>query len=332
MACTIGVECSIYYTHPTSEARSILVLGVRKTKEEPRGRCIPCNRNNQKMHTQIRGGSTYRTMSAAVRDQPSQDGDASARDGLVVASVASVDWSDRVAKLQLSANVLSHVLALTAICLVAWWIQLMGGVSWESGEAKRTFNYHPLLMVIGFAFMTVASLSFRYPIMRYHSKLAHAISWSVATLCGAVALVAVFKSHNDAQSGFIANMYSLHSWIGILVVAFYLSQWMMGIYAFGLGNPSWKGTAILVHKYVGPLLYQGVAVTMLLGIQEKEGFIGCYYEVEEVDSFPAQHFFDIPLSCRVSHSLGLVTLMMALSTTFAIHNFGKALASDDHVL
>jgi cytochrome b-561 len=290
------------------------------------------------MNAQIRSTSTYSTMSAVGRDQPSRDDDPSAQDGLVLGhpdeggTALSVEWRRRLTKLQFGANVLSHVLALTAICLVSWWIELMGGVSWMSGEAKRTFNYHPLLMVIGFAFMTVASLSFRYPLMRYHSKLSHAISWSVATLCGAVALVAVFKSHNDAQSGFIANLYSLHSWIGILLVAFYLSQWLVGIYAFGFGNPSWKGTAILVHKYVGPILYQGVAVTMLLGIQEKEGFIGCYYEVDEVDSFPIQHFNDIPLSCRVSHSLGLVILTMALSTTFAIHDFGKVLVPDGHVL
>jgi hypothetical protein len=91
----------------------------------------------------------------------------------------------------------------------------------------------------------------------------------------------------------------MHSWIGIVVVAVYLSQWLIGMYAFGLGNPSWKGVAILVHKYVGPIIYQGVAVVMVLGIREKEGFVGCAYEVDKVDSFPIQHFYDIPTACRV---------------------------------
>ena len=247
-------------------------------------------------------------------------------------TVVTVNWDERLVRLQFCAQLLSHVVALIAVLLVCWWIHLLGGLSWKSGEAKKLFNYHPLLMVVAFAFMTVASLSFRYPLTRYRSKLTHALSWSVATLCGAISLVAVFQSHNDSQSGFIANIYSLHSWIGILVLTFYLVQWTVGMYAFGFGSPSWKGLAISVHKYVGPLLYQGVAVTMLLGIQEKEGFVGCAYKVEEVDRFPIQHFNEIPLACRVSHSLGLVTLLMALSTTFALHNFGRRQAQDEHVL
>ena len=195
------------------------------------------------------------------------DNDPSIKDGLVVivpteGTDMSANWSERLSRLQQGAVFLSHVLALIAIVLVTWWVQLLGGLSWNSGEAKRTFNYHPLMMVIAFTFMTVASLSFRYPFLRYQNKLTHALSWSIATLCGIIALVAVFQSHNDLQSGFIANMYSMHSWIGIVVVIVYLSQWLVGIYAFGLGNPSWRGVAILVHKYVGPIIYQGVAVVI----------------------------------------------------------------------
>jgi cytochrome b-561 len=250
----------------------------------------------------------------------------------------TMGWIDeRVAKLQQYAHVASHILALSAIILVIWWIHLLGGLSWKSGEAKKVFNYHPLLMVIAFAFMTAASLSFRHysTMSRPVRKLTHALSWSIATLCGAVALVAVFRSHNDAASGFVANLYSLHSWIGMLVVIFYLLQWTIAMYAFYFGNPSWKGMAVSVHKYVGPLLYQGVAVAMVLGIQEKEGFVGCAYKVSKVDSFPAQHFYEIPLSCRVSHGLGLVIVGMALSTTFALSDFGRnreGQAGEYHVL
>lgn len=235
-----------------------------------------------------------------------------------------------LAKTQYYSNVVSHVLALIAMLMVGWWIHILGGLTWKAGEAKRVFNWHPLLMVTAFCFMTVAALAFRYRCMtRQLCKLTHAISWSVATLCGAIALVSVFASHNDATSGFIANMYSLHSWIGILVVTFYLLQWTVGLYAFYFGDPAWKGLAFSVHKHVGPLLYQAVAVTILLGIQEKEGFIGCGYKVTEIDRFP--HIGEIPLVCRVSHGLGLIVAIMAFSTTFALHDFRRP-TQDDHVL
>lgn len=273
----------------------------------------------------IEGGS--------VEDNLLADEDSEEQETTATATTSNMGWIERLVKLQHYAHILSHILALLAVLLVVWWIRLLGGLSWKTGQASHTFNYHPLFMVIAFAFMTTASLSFRHYTMttRYYRKLTHAISWSTATICGAVSLVAVFQSHNDVTSGLIANMYSLHSWIGITVVTFYLLQWTIAMYAFYFGNPSWKGLAVSVHKYVGPLLYQGVAVAMLLGIQEKEGFVGCSYKVTEIDSFPAKHYYEIPLACRVSHKLGLVVFVMALSTTFALSDFGRMQGQESHV-
>jgi cytochrome b-561 len=241
---------------------------------------------------------------------------------------------DKLAHYQGVANILCHVLAILAIALVSWWVDLSAGLSWKPGEAKRVFNYHPLCMVLAFAFMTVSTLSFRYPGMkRYVRKIIHGLSWTVATLCGIVGLIAVFRSHNDELSGLFANLYSFHSWIGITVVTLFLLQYIVALYAFGgWFHPSWKARAICVHKYVGPVIYQAVAVTMLLGIQEKEGFVGCAYQVEKPDTFPIQHLSKIPLSCRVSHSLGLVIVAMTLLASFAIHDFGKPTIQSRHVL
>jgi len=197
-----------------------------------------------------------------------------------------------ISRLQRWSHVLAHIMALAATLVVIWWIHLLGGLSWKEGESKKVFNYHPLLMIICFCFMTIASLSFRHYtlVSRRFRKVMHGLSWTIALLCGAVSLVAVFQSHNDVTSGLVANMYSLHSWVGSSVVVFYLLQWLVGLYAFGFGNPSWKAAAIIAHKYIGPIIYQGMALTILLGIQEKEGFMGCSYKVESVDWFPPLHF------------------------------------------
>merc|ERR1712232_1391635 len=97
--------------------------------------------------------------------------------------------------------------------------------------------------------MTVATLSFRYEKLLFSTggtdtiganaigrrptlKLLHVISWLTAAICAAVALIAVFQSHDHKNSP-IANMYSFHPWIGAIVVLFYLAQFFIGFAVFG---------------------------------------------------------------------------------------------------
>jgi len=156
-------------------------------------------------------------------------------------------------------------------------------------------------------------------------KLLHGMAWTVAFLSALVALIAVFKSHNDPQSGYIANLYSLHSWVGVAVILLYSIQFFMGIFSFVWPLPSVtpavKAKVMSFHRFMGPFVYNCSAATILLGIQEKEGFIGCSYSVNEADLFPPKHIMDIPASCRISHTLGIVVLCLALFTSFALHEF-----------
>jgi cytochrome b-561 len=240
------------------------------------------------------------------------------------------NWRSLLIRLQNTAAIFALILALGAMMVVLWWVNLLGGLScWKSGEAKLVFNWHPLLMVTSFCFMTVASFAFRIPVKRPLSKLLHGVVWAVAALCALVALIAVVHSHNDKDSGFIANLYSLHSWIGMFVILIYLSQFFSGLFTFGfpltsLGvNASFKAKMLVVHYFVGPFVYVSTAVTILLGVQEKEGFIGCAYKVTKADVFPIQHFSQIPLPCRVSHLLGVLVLAMALCSSFSMHQFDR---------
>jgi hypothetical protein len=206
-------------------------------------------------------------------------------------------------------------------------------------------------MITAFCFMTVAALAFRSRQQRSsinnnnsnHQrrvvlKFTHGLSWTVAALCAMVALLAVVQSHNDATvSGkFIANLYSLHSWIGVGVIIMYMVQFSMGVLTFAcptplfmsLSSPNKKARFMQVHKFLGPFIYNCTAATILLGIQEKEGFIGCSYAVAKVDLFPPSHFFEIPYSCRVSHLLGVLVLAVTLCTNLALHEFQKGASVD----
>ena len=176
----------------------------------------------------------------------------------------------------------------------------------------------------------LSSVSFRFP-WRYAdrnvTKLVHGSGWLVAMGSATVGLIAVFKSHNDSASGYIANLYSLHSWIGVTVILLYVAQFLVGVQAFGgpLASQTWSltGKALFLrfHVVIGPLVYFLTGVTILLGIQEKEGFVGCSYHVDSADVFPIQHLGKIPSPCLVSHLLGLLVLLTLISTGIALADF-----------
>jgi cytochrome b-561 len=242
-------------------------------------------------------------------------------------------WMESLLRLQTLSLLAAHGLAILAMLLVLYWIHLLGGLSWKAGQAKLVFNWHPLFMITAFCFMTVASFSFRFRTIgtnRQVAKLLHGMAWAIAALCGGVGVLAVVKSHNDPLSGFVANLYSLHSWVGVFVIVLYTIQFMSGFVTFGgvfwsgpTTTPSFKASVLAVHYFVGPLVYLLTAATILLGLQEKEGFVGCAYKVTQADTFPLSHFGDIPFVCRVSHLLGIVVLAMTCCTLFAMHNFSR---------
>lgn len=243
--------------------------------------------------------------------------------------------------------VISLLLSPVAIILVSIWASSLGGVSWTQGESSKVFNWHPILMVVAFAFMNVGALIFRVTQTsayqasmsengtvvddgrkkRSVAKTTHASVWSVSFICGLVAMLAVFKSHNDPISGYIANLYSLHSWIGITVLILYSLQFIMGLLAFGGFLTSGRGRRLAspvlmeIHKFTGTYLHILVTVAVLLGIQEKEGFVQCSYEVDSADTMPILNYGKIPYSCKISHGLGLVILFMGLCTSFGLARF-----------
>lgn len=246
--------------------------------------------------------------------------------------------SSEITKGQKYSMILSYVSCLVTLSLVVSWIHKLKGLSWESGEANEVFNWHPLMMISAFDFMTVAALSFRVAqsssIDRYWAKLIHATSWSITIVLGTVGIIAVVKSHNDGRSGYIANLYSLHSWLGLAVMSLYVLQFIAGTAFFGfqMGSSSLRASMLQLHQFFGPFIYNMTAFTIVTGILEKETFFGCAYEVQSKDLWPADHFYDIPIECRISHFLGLVVVVMAISTSYALFQFpNKTRYNDEKV-
>lgn len=232
---------------------------------------------------------------------------------------------------------MAHVFGFVAIGLVLYWITFQemggGGVApfFIPGQAGRVFNWHPILMIVSYAFMTVATLAFRMPsriqsnIGRRTKKFIHGMSWVIVLACGSIGIVAVFQSHNDAVSGYIPNLYSLHSWIGTSVILLYLFQFLVGANVFALNMCSCsffiKSTILSFHKIVGKFIYGLTGLTVMLGIMEKETFVGCGYMVNGPDTIPFQNLDKIPAVCLVSHGLGISVVLMALCAGYTLQNF-----------
>jgi len=104
--------------------------------------------------------------------------------------------------------------------------------------------------------MTVGILSFRLPLFdnleRNNKKAIHGTCWLLALFCMSFGLYAVFESHNDTgtEGTYYANMYSLHSWIGIGVFSLFLGQFVAGslLYGFKVGGDGVRKEMMSVHK------------------------------------------------------------------------------------
>lgn len=85
---------------------------------------------------------------------------------------------------------------------------------------------------LGFSF-TWGLTSFRNPLFsKPINKGLHAIFYILAIVCFSVGLKAVWKSHDQDPKAYKANLYSLHSWIGLIAVLLFGQNFLLGIFHF----------------------------------------------------------------------------------------------------
>ncbi|KYN01039.1 Cytochrome b561 [Cyphomyrmex costatus] len=161
---------------------------------------------------------------------------------------------------------------LLVILMIVWTGYYRNGFSWRS-NLNLEFNWHPLLMTIGFVFLySNAMLLYRMQrnVRKRRLKLTHAGIMLVIVLLVVIALVAVFDSHNLAQPP-ISNMYSLHSWVGLTTVILFCCQWVAGCVSFlypGLQAPL-RASYMPLHVFFGIAAFVGAIASCLLGLNEK---------------------------------------------------------------
>ncbi|XP_028355507.1 transmembrane ascorbate-dependent reductase CYB561 isoform X1 [Physeter macrocephalus] len=116
----------------------------------------------------------------------------------------------------------SQLLGLAVVATTGTWLGVYrGGIAWESA---LQFNVHPLCMIIGLVFLQGDALLV-YRVFRNEAKrttkVLHGLLHVFAFVIALVGLVAVFDYHR--KEGY-ADLYSLHSWCGILVFVLFFVQ------------------------------------------------------------------------------------------------------------
>ncbi|GAA0167219.1 reductase [Lithospermum erythrorhizon] len=132
---------------------------------------------------------------------------------------------------------------------------------------------HPLLMVIGFILISgEAILVHRWlPGSRNLKKSVHLCLQGVALASGIFGIWTKFHS-ND---GIVGNFYSLHSWMGLLCISLFGTQWLVGFLSFWHRGEA-RTTRVQVlpwHIFLGLYTYGLAVATAETGLLEKLTFL-----------------------------------------------------------
>ncbi|CAG0883136.1 unnamed protein product [Darwinula stevensoni] len=190
------------------------------------------------------------------------------------------EWTG-VTRVSFGVLLLSAVVLLWgALGLVIYWVmQYQGGFAWTE-DPKKEFNLHPTLMIAGFIFfMGHALLVYRSCrcCKRIYNKLVHTIFHLCALPCIAVAVITVFDSHNLASPP-IPNLYSLHSWLGLVTMGLFALQFVVGFFSFLIllccegPTAGFRAALVPIHGTMGLVTFMLAIATAVTGLTEKAFF------------------------------------------------------------
>lgn len=213
-----------------------------------------------------------------------------------------------------------QILGILAMVLTGIWMgKYLGGFAWD-GSAQE-FNYHPLCMIISMVFLYSEAMIV-YRVFRHENKLliklVHFGLQLVAFVIAVLGLKAVFDFHNHKG---IPNLYSLHSWCGLLTIILFSCQLLFGFVSFLFPKlpEGLRAVYLKVHVFFGVFIFMMAIGTALLGINEKLFFTKTY------PSFLAD--------AQLGNVLGVTLIVLAGMVVFVVTNsaFKRVNAGEEHV-
>merc|ERR1712187_354379 len=142
-------------------------------------------------------------------------------------------------------------------------------------------------------------------------KIAHAGIMIVAFALMVIGLQAAFDSHNKANPP-KPNMYTLHSWVGLLAALLFGCQWVLGFLAFLFPKFSGEIRALILpfHQYLGSAILVLAAAAALMGHLEKAIWSNKSYSLKNAEAV------------LVNVTVSLIVLFV-MGVTFLLSKFKK---------
>ncbi|XP_076020604.1 lysosomal membrane ascorbate-dependent ferrireductase CYB561A3 isoform X2 [Genypterus blacodes] len=202
---------------------------------------------------------------------------------------------------------------VTCVCL--WSTLWRGGFAWDL--SSHQFNWHPVLMVTGLIVLYGnGAVLYRVPLTwgggKLPWKLLHAGVMLLALVLSVVGLCAVFQVHNAEGT---ANLYSLHSWIGITATALFAVQWLVGLLGFLLPCSPMELRKLLkpVHVWMGVSILTLSVAACISGINEKLFFV-------LHKSNTSQPYSELPPEALMGNSLGVLIVAFGMVVLMILLN------------
>ncbi|XP_071036100.1 transmembrane ascorbate-dependent reductase CYB561 isoform X2 [Parasteatoda tepidariorum] len=164
---------------------------------------------------------------------------------------------------------ISQIIGVALIVLLVVWGNKYGG--FVATDPKLIFNYHPLFMVLGLV-VCYGDAIIVYRVLRFLPKpllkIIHAALHILAIVFSSLALVAVFENHRRLK---MDDLYSLHSWIGILAFGAFCLQYIGGFVVFLYpGLPAnWRAKIMPFHLFFGVGIFVMSVAAAGMGLTEK---------------------------------------------------------------
>jgi len=209
-----------------------------------------------------------------------------------------------------------EVLGLLAVILTIHWVNsFKGGVKWGYTDLGIAFNWHPILMTLGLIFLYGnGALIYRVipPKNESHKlglKIGHAVIMMVAFVIMVIGLQAAFDSHNLATPP-KPNMYTLHSWIGIIAALLFGIQWALGFSAFLFPkfSPEIRSILLPFHQYFGSSILCLAVAAALMGHLEKAIWSNKAYSQKGAESM-------------IVNFTGVFLVLFVMGVTFLLSKF-----------
>jgi cytochrome b ascorbate-dependent protein 3 len=161
---------------------------------------------------------------------------------------------------------------------------------------------------------------------KFANKLIHGCFHSLAIACfslGLAAVVAANDQTNKGEGGYTANLWSLHSFIGIAALILYVQNYLLGFSTFMLPYASVQIRYFYAkyHRQFGRMFLIASTAAICTGIMDIMLDLSCEPEVSHRDVNTGKVYFDsVPLGCRMVNGAGILVLIASLCALYSVSN------------